>query len=168
VAGHHHALVLIEDLTPATCHPYTVVLDDEVAWPPPGSGFPVPTIRTRDPREPIRVIFGSCRVSAPHVPPSSYDHRHRRRGLGVDALVADALQLIGAPGADQPDVLMLLGDQVYAPRVSAERAAFIPGHREIRAGRWGRTWPTSRSTPGSTGRLGLTRCASRLVPCRRP
>ena len=40
VAGHHYALVVIEDLPPASTLPYDVRLDGDVRWPRPDSALP--------------------------------------------------------------------------------------------------------------------------------
>ena len=69
VHGHHYALVVIEGLEPGSCTPYRVELDGASAWPIVGSPFPDSTIRTLDGDGPLRVLFGSCRATAPHHPP---------------------------------------------------------------------------------------------------
>jgi len=69
VAGHHYALVFLEDLEPGSCTPYEVRLDGELRWPEPGSELPASVIRTIDPDQELHVIFGSCRVSVPHEEP---------------------------------------------------------------------------------------------------
>jgi hypothetical protein len=40
VAGHHYALVRIENLRPREVHPYDVRLDGHRVWPPPRYDFP--------------------------------------------------------------------------------------------------------------------------------
>ena len=65
VHDHHYALVEIEGLAPGTHTPYTVLVDDEQVWPEPDSPYPpsvIPTLRDK----PLRLAFGSCRVSVPH------------------------------------------------------------------------------------------------------
>ena len=71
VAGHHYALVICSDLEPGTTTPYAVELDGQQMWPEAGSPLPAPTVRTRSDRsdEPLRLVFGSCRVTRPHEPP---------------------------------------------------------------------------------------------------
>ena len=61
VAGHHYALVVIEQLQAKSSTPYEVFLDDELVWPEADSPFPPSRIRTVDPDRPIRILFGSCR-----------------------------------------------------------------------------------------------------------
>ena len=107
VHGHHYALVRIEDLAPNSQHEYRVTLDGHEVWPLRDSPFPPSVIRTPDPDAPYRLAFGSCRRSAP------FDEEHLD-ALGADALVALAAQMAETPHAEWPDILLLLGDQVYA------------------------------------------------------
>ena len=131
VEGHHYALVLLENLEPASVTSYEVHLDGRRAWPPPDDGRPSPTIRTRAGEEQARLVFGSCRVGAPQRPPYTLLPVDHPQGLGVDALWAYSRQL-QRNDADWPDGLLLLGDQVYADLVPPETAAFIRGRRDVR------------------------------------
>ncbi|MEV1145027.1 alkaline phosphatase D family protein [Micromonospora sp. NPDC049799] len=110
---HHYALVVVSGLTPDSATTYEVLIDDEVAWPVPRAGFPPSVIRTRaadDLDQPVRLIFGSCRETTQHA---------TARKLPPDALDAYARRLIADPDpADLPDLLVLLGDQVYADETS--------------------------------------------------
>ncbi|MQA85800.1 MAG: alkaline phosphatase family protein [Streptosporangiales bacterium] len=128
VHGHHYGLVEIEGLAPGSVTPYTVLLDGEQVWPEPDSPFPPPRIRTLDPEGPLRLVFGSCRRSAPH------DELHNRV-FGVDAMRAYASRLAAAsregPAEEWPDALLLLGDQVYADSPSAEVRAFLAARRDL-------------------------------------
>ena len=66
---HHYALVVVEGLAPESAASYEVMIDDEMAWPVPESGFPPSVIRTRaddDRDQPVRLIFGSCRETTQH------------------------------------------------------------------------------------------------------
>jgi hypothetical protein len=129
--GHHYALVVVEGLRPDTTAPYRVLLDDRQVWPAADSPYPPPLIRTRptDDRDvPVRLIFGSCREATPHA-------THRR--LPPDALDAYSRRLMADPGrADlRPDLIVLLGDQVYADNTSAKVRRFLrrrraDGHRD--------------------------------------
>ncbi|WP_328850388.1 alkaline phosphatase family protein [Micromonospora globbae] len=106
---HHYALVVVDGLTPDSATTYEVLVDDEVVWPVPDSGFPPSVIRTRaadDRDQPVRLLFGSCRETTQHA---------TARRLPPDALDAYARRLMAdfAPAA-LPDLLVLLGDQVYA------------------------------------------------------
>jgi hypothetical protein len=119
VEGHHYALVVIEDLEPGSTHPYEVHLDGERVWPPADHALPPSVIRTRgaDPGGRLRLLFGSCRTAAPHEPPYSLEARdHQARG--VDALRAHGLRMASQPVSEWPDLLVLLGDQVYADDAS--------------------------------------------------
>ncbi|MEV4755238.1 alkaline phosphatase D family protein [Micromonospora sp. NPDC049559] len=111
---HHYALVVVEGLTPGAASAYRVFVDDELAWPQPETDFPPSVIRTRpldDADEPVRLIFGSCRETTQHA---------TARRLPPDALDAYARRLMAAddPAAELPDLLVLLGDQVYADQTS--------------------------------------------------
>ena len=65
VEGHHYALLLVDDLEPATVTPYEVRLDGITVWPP-DDGRPRPVVRTRANQRQSRLVFGSCRIgSAP-------------------------------------------------------------------------------------------------------
>ena len=121
VAGHHYALVIIAGLRPGTEYEYQVALDGTVRWPEPDSDFPPSVLRTTDPGRPLRLSYGSCRVAELPVP------RHRRssprarrraeedeKQHGPDAMVAYALDLKEMPNEHRPDLMLLIGDQVYA------------------------------------------------------
>ncbi|SCL30105.1 PhoD-like phosphatase [Micromonospora nigra] len=110
---HHYALVVVAGLTPGSATSYEVLLDDQVVWPLPDGRFPPSLIRTRtadDLDQPVRLVFGSCRETTQHA---------TTRRLPPDALDAYARRLLAAPErADRPDLLVLLGDQVYADETS--------------------------------------------------
>ncbi|MFF4584217.1 alkaline phosphatase D family protein [Streptomyces sp. NPDC001388] len=110
VAGHHYALVPVTGLTPGTATAYEVFLDGTRVWPLPDSRFPPSVIRSPAGGDGVRVTFGSCRWAAP--PADTADP------VGPDALDSLAARLAADPGAERPDVLLLLGDQVYADEVS--------------------------------------------------
>jgi len=124
VAGHHYAVVVIDGLPPATSQPYEVLLDGELAWPDAASTFPPSRIRTIDPHGPIRLLFGSCRE-----PPSV---RPDFKGLDPDVFVAYANRMIHQSFDRWPDLLLLVGDQVYADDTSAEVRDFIRSRRDTR------------------------------------
>jgi hypothetical protein len=112
--GHHYALVVVEGLALDAVTPYEVWLDDRKVWPEPEFPYPPGVIRTRradDADQPVRLIFGSCRESTQHA---------SARRLPPDALDAYARRLAADPPdeTDWPDLLMLLGDQVYADKTS--------------------------------------------------
>ncbi|MGH3145800.1 MAG: alkaline phosphatase D family protein, partial [Rubrobacter sp.] len=114
VGDHHYALVHATGLDPGTSREYEVRLDGEKAWPKPGSPFPPSVIRTPYAGERVKLVFGSCRISAPHEPPYTLGHDEDERGLGVDALYAMAMRLEKEPPEELPHALVLLGDQIYA------------------------------------------------------
>ncbi len=135
VAGHHYALVVLTGLEPASSTPYEVRLDGDAVWPMPGSPFPPSRIRTVDPGRPIRLIFGSCR-DAPSVRGTSA-RRRSVRGRGdrepdPDVLDAFATRMAGQDHQEWPDLLLLVGDQVYADDTSPAMRDFIRTRRDIR------------------------------------
>ena len=134
VSGHHYALVLVEGLEPRRGYEYQVTLDGERVWPEAGGDghrFPPSTIRTLQGDHPLRIAFGSCRVSAPHRPPWTLPPSvDRRRGKGADALYALALRMRDTDPGTWPD-LLLLGDQIYADDTSEEVQDFIRSRRDV-------------------------------------
>ncbi|MDT3397109.1 alkaline phosphatase D family protein [Streptomyces sp. B1866] len=135
VAGHHYALVPVTGLRPGTETAYRVLLDGEQVWPLPGSRFPDSTIRTPAPgtaERTVRVTFGSCRWAAPPGDGAGGGHGP----VGPDALDTLAHTLATAPGAERPDVLVLLGDQVYADETSAATRRWLATRRDLRQPPW--------------------------------
>ncbi len=122
--GFHYALVLVTGLAPASRLPYTVAIDGAEVWPPPASTFPPSVIRTIDPARPTRLAFGSCRTTAGHDPDAVAMH-------GIDALRSYGMALARDRAAVHwPDVLLFLGDQVYADEVvNPEMLAVIHARR---------------------------------------
>ena len=123
--GHHYAIVVVEGLQPDADHPYTVSLDDREVWPLPDSPYPPTFIRTRpadDAEHPVRLIFGSCREATPHA---------TARKLPPDALDAYARRLMSDPQNPElrPDLIVLLGDQVYADKPTAKVKRFLKRRR---------------------------------------
>ncbi|GAA4346011.1 DUF7800 domain-containing protein [Angustibacter luteus] len=105
--GHHFAIVVVEGLEPASRTPYEVRLDGDLAWPEPGSPHPPSIIRTLGAEHLARIAFGSCRRAAP------FD-RQALKAVGADALVALSERMMGDDSRHAPDLLLLVGDQVYA------------------------------------------------------
>jgi len=114
VGGHHFALVMLEGLAPGSVSSYEVRLDGALEWPPEGSDFPASVIRTLVPGQTVRLLFGSCRAAGPHEPPWSLSQTEHPLGHGVDSLRAHGLRMMKESPATWPDLLLLLGDQVYA------------------------------------------------------
>ena len=139
VHGHHYALVELHDLEPGSREPYTVSIDGDVVWPEADSPFPPPLIATLEDGRPLRMAFGSCRTSVSHDEAGNRTH-------GVDALRAWALRCAEeVPAADPedpdldptlPDLVLFLGDQVYADETTDEMRAFIESRRDIEAPPW--------------------------------
>ena len=128
VEGHHYALVVVDDLEPASVTPYDVRLDGRLVWPLP-DGRPQPVVHTRHHERRGRFVFGSCRVGGP--PPSRLTRPWPEdlREIGIDALWTYSKQLQGGE-AEWPDALFLLGDQVYADEVSPRTLEFIESRRD--------------------------------------
>jgi hypothetical protein len=124
--GHHYALVEVDGLPPGTEAAYEVWLDDQPVWPPAEAAYPASVIATLP--EPsgadrgLRMAFGSCRTSVAH-------DRDGNRTHGVDAMRAYALAL-AAGEVRRPDLVLFLGDQVYADETSKEMQEFIRSRRD--------------------------------------
>ena len=126
IDGLHFALVAIDGLAPGTDHPYEVALDGNQVWPPADSAFPPSTIRLPTGDAESRMIFGSCRVALPHEPPYVLRADEHFDGQGLDALRAYALRAAREGGAAVlPDMLLMLGDQIYADEPSPALQAVI-------------------------------------------
>ncbi len=143
VHDHHYALVSCEGLEPGTITPYSVLVGDDSVWPPPASSerargmhrgesdeaeLPPPVIATLKPGKPLRLAFGSCRTSVAHDEKGNRTH-------GIDALRAYALAMAGVTRPEHelawPDMVLFLGDQVYADETSEEMQEFIESRRDI-------------------------------------
>lgn len=139
VHGHHYALVELTGLRPGTRTPYAVEVDGVRVWPsedPAFAEFPPSVIATLEPGKPLRMAFGSCRVSRSHDEESTEQ-------FGVDALRAYALFMAGIteggsedPGERWPDLVLFLGDQVYADETSPAMRAFIEQRRDPEVAPW--------------------------------
>ncbi|MER6999677.1 alkaline phosphatase D family protein [Streptomyces sp. NPDC000410] len=125
IEGHHYALIPVTGLAPGSSTAYEVLLDGRRVWPLEDSGFPPSTIRTPAvPSDGVRVTFGSCRWSSP--PADEHDT------VGPDALDTLAARLREDPAAERPDVLLLLGDQVYADNTSKATRRWLAARRDLR------------------------------------
>ena len=128
ISGHHYALVTVVGLEPGTETPYRVHLDGEQVWPLPASPFPASTIRTPpEDADGLRVAFGSCRWA-------TRPAHSRHDPLGPDAL--DALAQQAAEGGERPDLLLLLGDQVYADETSDRVRSRLAADRDLSEPPW--------------------------------
>jgi PhoD-like phosphatase len=136
VHGHHYALVCLEGLEKGSKYSYTVESDGEKVWPLSDTVYPDSVVPTLDHDKPLRIAFGSCRTSVTHDAAGHASH-------GVDALRAYALRMAGVtdgadpddpdPGGDVrwPDLVLFLGDQVYADETTPEMWTFIDARRDI-------------------------------------
>jgi hypothetical protein len=122
--GHHYALVEVTGLEPGSHTPYQVHVDGQQVWPEPDSAYPPSVIPTLLPGKPLRLAFGSCRVSVPH-------DAEGNDAFGVDALRAYALHMASDNGARWPDLVLFLGDQVYADETTEEVRDFIASRRSL-------------------------------------
>ncbi len=131
VHGHHYALVDCTDLEPGSVTAYSVSVDGEQVWPPSsydGLELPPSVISTVKPGKPPRIAFGSCRTSVSHDEAGNAEH-------GVDALRAYALAMGGVTMDEGelpwPDLVLFLGDQVYADITSPAMQEFIASRRSL-------------------------------------
>jgi hypothetical protein len=132
VEGHHYALVVVEGLIPATTYQYQVELDGRQVWPPADSKWPAPCLRTMTGDEDVTIVFGSCRVSVPHEPPYTLTKdEDKESGREIDALYALAHRIRELPREEWPDLLLMIGDQVYADEDAPRTREFIRGRRDV-------------------------------------
>lgn len=122
--GHHYALVEVSGLAPGSVSPYAVYLDGSCVWPV-DDEFPGSMIATLDPDKMPRLAFGSCRTSVPHDASGNRTH-------GVDAMRAYALSMAAPEHDPWPDMVLFLGDQVYADSTSEQMQQFIRSRRDIK------------------------------------
>ncbi|MBA2510435.1 MAG: alkaline phosphatase family protein [Rubrobacteraceae bacterium] len=130
VGDHHYALVHVTGMEPGVAHEYGVRLDGREAWPEAGSPFPPSVVQTAGDGEAVKLVFGSCRISAPHEAPYTLDLSKDARGLGVDALYATAMRLRDEPTGELPQTLVLLGDQIYAHKPPFDTLDFVRSRRD--------------------------------------
>ncbi|HSK49710.1 MAG TPA: alkaline phosphatase D family protein [Solirubrobacterales bacterium] len=130
VASHHYALVRIEGLEPGESYEYEVALDGERRWPEPDSELPPSLIRTFAPGKPLDVCFGSCRVAVPHAEPYTLSKDEHEEGRELDALHVLARQMVRDERSEWPELLFLLGDQVYVDEGSPEAREKIRAKRD--------------------------------------
>jgi hypothetical protein len=120
VEERHYALVRLEGMEPAGHYEYEVRLDGERRWPEAGSELPPSVIRTLGRDGPLDICFGSCRVSLPHEEPYVHSKDRHEDGREYDALHVLATEMTRTERDKWPEMLLLLGDQVYvdegAPR----------------------------------------------------
>ena len=131
VCGHHYAIVCANGLEPSTWHEYEVRLDGELVWPESDDERPRSAFKTYPKERPLQLLFGSCRVAAPHTPPYSLSKDEDERGREIDALHTLAERMQKEDREHWPDGLMMLGDQVYADEVSPATMSFLEARRDM-------------------------------------
>jgi len=131
VCGHHYALVRIENLEPGGFYEYEVALDGERRWPQPGHDLPPSAIRTLEPGKPLDICFGSCRVAVPHEKPYTLTKDEHDDGHELDALHVLATQMSRSERDKWPELLFLLGDQVYVDEGSPRTKERIRAKRDV-------------------------------------
>lgn len=123
VRGHHYAIVTVTGLAEGTEHPYRVTLDGADVWPTAEvADLPAPVIPTHSPDDRWRITFGSCR----HISDIDEDPH-------PDALRVLAERVSRTQPPDRPDLLLMLGDQVYACKVSSAMREFMASRRDLSA-----------------------------------
>jgi hypothetical protein len=139
VGGHHYALVRVEGLEPGGFYEYEVSLDGERCWPLADHDLPPSAIRTFSPGKAVDICFGSCRVALPHEEPYTKSKDEDEDGHELDALYVLARQMIRDDRDNWPELLFLLGDQIYVDegspatreRIRAKRDTSEPPGEEV-------------------------------------
>lgn len=130
VEGHHYGVVSVGDLEPGTTYEYEVALDGERVWPFEDSELPPSRIRTYTGELATKIFFGSCRVAVPNEPPYTLTKDEDERGREVDSLRAMAQRMSHEDPAEWPDLLLWVGDQIYADEVSPKTREYIEKRRD--------------------------------------
>ena len=123
IASHDYAIVVLAGLEPGSSTAYEILLDGRLAWPLPGSPFPASRIRTIDPGAPVRLLFGSCREPG---------REGRHAAIDPDVLSAYALRMASQAHEEWPDLIAMLGDQIYADDTSDDMRRLIRKRRNPR------------------------------------
>jgi hypothetical protein len=139
VEEHHYALVRIEGLERGGFYEYEVALDGERRWPRQGSDLPPSAIRTLGRDKPLDICFGSCRVALPHEEPYIHSKDEHPDGHEYDALFVLAKEMIRTERDKWPELLFLIGDQVYVDegsprtreRIHQRRGVATPPHEQV-------------------------------------
>ena len=131
VAGHHYALVRIEGLEPGGFYEYEVTLDGERRWPAPDRDLPPSAIRTLSPGKALDICFGSCRVAVPHERPYTETKDQDQEGFEFDALRVLATQMARGDRDEWPELLFLIGDQIYVDEGSPRTREKIRARRDV-------------------------------------
>jgi hypothetical protein len=133
IEGHHFALVEVDGLPTSGNTPYEVHLDGVRQWPAGDtpSLWPRSCIRTIADDHDLRVSFGSCRCSYPNRPPYTLHKDEDPEGREHDALRALALRMREEDVERWPDLLLMLGDQVYADELPPQTEEWISSRRDL-------------------------------------
>ncbi|HEY0316789.1 MAG TPA: alkaline phosphatase D family protein [Solirubrobacterales bacterium] len=139
VEEHHYALVRLEGLEPAGFYEYEVTLDGERRWPQADSELPPSVIRTLGGDKPLDICFGSCRVALPDREPYVDSKDRREEGHEFDALYVLATEMRRTERHKWPELLFLIGDQVYVDegsprtreRIRERRGVETPPYEEV-------------------------------------
>jgi hypothetical protein len=108
-----YALIRIGNLEPGSFHEYEVKLDGERRWPLDELDLPPSAIRTLGRERPLDICFGSCRIALPHTEPYVHSKDRHEEGREYDALRVLAAEMARTERDKWPELLFLLGDQVY-------------------------------------------------------
>ena len=130
VGGHHYALVCCGGLRPGSVARVRGAPRRRARLAESATAFPPSAFHTYPKEGPLEVVFGSCRVAAPHEPPYSLRKDEDERGREVDSLHTLAQRMRDEPRERWPDVLLMIGDQVYADEVSPGTRSFIEARRD--------------------------------------
>ncbi|HEY0390886.1 MAG TPA: alkaline phosphatase D family protein [Solirubrobacterales bacterium] len=131
VAGRHYALVRIEGLQAGGFYEYEVALDGERRWPAADLDLPPSVIRTLSSGKALDICVGSCRVAAPHEAPYTESKDQNPEGFELDALHVLATQMAQDDRDEWPELLFLLGDQVYVDEASPQTRERIRTRRDV-------------------------------------
>ena len=113
VEGRSYGLVIVEGLEPGGTIPYEVSLDGNVVWPDQGTIGPS-LLRTNSHDGDVSILAGSCRAAAPHEEPYTLDLMLDGEARGVDAMWAHSQRMKDEEPSRWPNLLLLMGDQIYA------------------------------------------------------
>lgn len=130
VCGRHFALVILDGLEQGRSYDYEVHLDGACVWPLAGQACPPSRIRLVGGEGVKRLVFGSCRITRPHEPPFTLRGHQHPDGQGLDALRAYALGLMRLEDVERADLLLMLGDQIYADQPSPALQERIAARRD--------------------------------------
>ncbi|MEA2394883.1 MAG: hypothetical protein QOJ82_2774 [Solirubrobacteraceae bacterium] len=100
------------------------------AWPPEDSEWPASRVRTIADDHGVRIAFGSCRCSYPNEPPWTLTKDEDPEGREHDALRALAMRMRDTDPDEWPDLLLMLGDQIYADEIAPSTARFLSARRD--------------------------------------